>query len=140
MQATIDLYLPRSHRDFVHFDDEEVVTNHGTYQITNIDEDEYTEWMDNNLQEQWHQNIAIQVIANIELHGFEFDGAKVERDWDNKLRLVSASITDIWEELNDADLNVPATKDNPQRKYYEFLEENNIQLIAQLADSMELAA
>ena len=128
MLAKLELYLPQSHKDFVHFSDDEVVTNAGTYKILDIDADEYDEWMDDNCQQQWQQNLSIRIEADVEIISFEQSGT-VMRDLANNLMFDTLLVTDIEEKLNDPDLN----------DYYEFLEENNGELIHLLASSLDLA-
>ena len=128
MLAKLELYLPQSHKDFVHFSDDEVVTNTGTYKILDIDADEYEEWMDDNCQQQWQQNLSVRIEADVEIISFEQSGT-VMRDLANNLMFDTLLVTDVEESLNDPDLN----------KYYEFLEENNGELIHQLASSLDLA-
>ena len=127
MLAKLDLYLPQSHKDFVHFSDDEIVTNTGTYKILDIDADEYEEWMDDNCQQQWQQNLSVRIEADVEIISFEQSGT-VMRDLSNNLMFDRLTVTDIEEQFNDPDLN----------KHYEFLEENNGQLIAIIADSLNL--
>ena len=127
MLAKLELYLPQSHRDFVSFNQDEVVTNYGTYKILDIDADEYEEWIDDNCQQQWQQNLSIRIEADVEIISFDQHGT-VMRDVANNLMFDTLIITDIEERFNDPDLN----------KHYEFLEENNGELVHILASSLNL--